>query len=224
MALNTAANLATIGSFAVDVLSLGFLTINRYKNIRDPLVEADGSLDGAMDAIAKYSKYLDDQEFEKAMEKYDKARALVDQAYQDRSSFENFIVRAKRCSKNKTQVHIAKLESQGVANWKTSVNAKRREDVGKRKINHHKMEERLRRLTKAGFQPSNSNDNRTAMGEKLDHSEPDVARPLSPIPTPFPGTDNKLKNPFQGLDTKENENSWKTETSGSISLQSFASK
>lgn len=72
MALNTAANWATIGSFAVDVFSLGFLTINKYKNIRDPLAEADASLDSAMDRIAEFSEYLNDEEFDKSMEKYDK--------------------------------------------------------------------------------------------------------------------------------------------------------
>ncbi|KAG6876800.1 hypothetical protein C0993_000354 [Termitomyces sp. T159_Od127] len=205
MALNTAANLATIGSFAVDVFSLGFLTINKYKNIHDPLLEADACLDGAMDRIAEFSEYLNDEEFEKSLEKYNKARALVGQAYQDRSSFENFIVRAKKCSRNKSQVNIAKLESQEAANWKTSVRAKRREDVDKQKINQHKMEERLRRLTKAGFQLDNSNDNSTVTRD----SEPEFAQSLSPAPSSE--TADEFSDPFEGLNLKENENPWKTD-------------
>lgn len=72
MSLNTAANWATIGSFAVDVLSLGVLTINKHENIRDPLQEAHGLIDEAIDRISNYSVYLNDEEFDASMEECDK--------------------------------------------------------------------------------------------------------------------------------------------------------
>ena len=72
MALSTAANCATIGSFVVDVLSFGLLTINKHENIRDPLAEANALLDGVINRIANYSIYLDDKEFESSIEEYEK--------------------------------------------------------------------------------------------------------------------------------------------------------
>ncbi|KAG6871612.1 hypothetical protein C0995_002444 [Termitomyces sp. Mi166 len=120
MALQTTANLATIGSFTVDILSFGFLTINKHENIRDPLAEGNALLDSAIDRIGNFSVYLNDTEFEDTMQECAQARKFVAKASQDRSSFENFIVRAKKYSKNKNQANEAKVMCQEVVNYVTA--------------------------------------------------------------------------------------------------------
>ncbi|KAG5349063.1 hypothetical protein C0989_006255, partial [Termitomyces sp. Mn162] len=66
------ANFASIGSFAVDIVSFGFLTVNKHENIRDPLAEGNALLTGIMNRITKNSVYLDDTEFDSSMEEYQK--------------------------------------------------------------------------------------------------------------------------------------------------------
>ncbi|KAG6895399.1 hypothetical protein C0993_009609 [Termitomyces sp. T159_Od127] len=155
MALNTAANLATIGSFAVDVFSLGLLTINKHEDIRDALQEAHGLLDDAIDRIANYSLYLNDEEFDTSMmECENRAKELVRKACQDRSSFETFI--------------------------KTSVRAKRRVDMNQRMIDQHKMGERLQRMSRAGLKLLDSSSDMAATRDY----EPEVERFLNLAPLP----------------------------------------
>ncbi|KAG6859204.1 hypothetical protein C0995_010695 [Termitomyces sp. Mi166 len=199
MALQTTANLATIGSFTVDILSFGFLTINKHENIRDPLAEGNALLDGAIDTIGNFSVYLNDKEFENAMQTCEKARQMVAEASQHRSSFENFIVRAKKYSQNKIQANEVKIKCQ---TWLeqlvqvVSLRAKRRMDLGQQIIDQHDMKKRLGRLADAGFKLAETASNNLVMSLK----------------------GNELDSPFRDPE----ENPWKTATVSG--LQSSASK
>ncbi|KAH0588437.1 hypothetical protein H2248_004285 [Termitomyces sp. 'cryptogamus'] len=235
MTLNTAASWATIGSFAVDFLSLGFFTVNKHENIRDPLAEANAILDSIMNRINGYSVYLDDTEFDLSMKEYEKARTTVVTVSQDGLSFDNFIVRARKYNRNKNQANEAKLKCQEASALvvEISTRAKRRVDVDQQKIEQHKRKARLERFRKAYTKLPDSNDKLVATkGERLfisinkllkfamrsiqTDSEPEVAQPPSPTPS---RSGNEPNSPFQDPHLKENP--WKTETT--VSLQSFAS-
>ncbi|KAG5718639.1 hypothetical protein E4T56_gene16521 [Termitomyces sp. T112] len=214
MTLNTAASWATIGSFAVDFLSLGFFTVNKHENIRDPLAEANAILDSIMNRINGYSVYLDDTEFDLSMKEYEKARTTVVTVSQDGLSFDNFIVRARKYNRNKNQANEAKLKCQEASALvvEISTRAKRRVDVDQQKIEQHKRKARLERFRKAYTKLPDSNDKLVATKD----SEPEVAQPPSPTPS---RSGNEPNSPFQDPHLKENP--WKTETT--VSLQSFAS-
>ncbi|KAG5332435.1 hypothetical protein C0989_007021, partial [Termitomyces sp. Mn162] len=205
---------ATIGSFAVDFLSLGFFTVNKHENIRDPLAEANAILDGIMNRINGYSVYLDDTEFDLSMKEYEKARTTVVTVSQDGLSFDNFIVRARKYNRNKNQANEAKLKCQEASALvvEISTRVKRRVDVDQQKIEQHKRKARLERFRKAYTKLPDSNDNLVATKD----SEPDFAQPPSPTPS---RSGNEPNSPFQDPHLKENP--WKTETT--VSLQSFAS-
>ncbi|KAG5735105.1 hypothetical protein E4T56_gene20495 [Termitomyces sp. T112] len=214
MALTTAANLATIGSFAVDFFSLGFLTVNKQENIREPLVEANDVLHDVIDRITNYSVYLDDKEFDQSMKEYGKARRLVDTVLQDRSSFDNFIVRARRYHRNRIQANKAKLKSQKAYDFviELSARAKRRVDIEQQKIDQYTRKARLERFAKVDFKLPDSDENLAATKD----SELEVAQPPSPTPS---RSCNESYSPFRDPHLKEIP--WKTETT--LSLQSFTS-
>ncbi|KNZ72353.1 hypothetical protein J132_03444 [Termitomyces sp. J132] len=209
MTLNTAANWATIGSFAVDFFSLGFHTVNKHENIRDPLAEANVVLDGMMDRINNYSVYLNDTEYDLSMKEYEKARMMVEMVSEDRLSFDNFIVRARKYKHSRNQAYTAKLKCQKASALvvKISANAKRRIDVEQQKIDQYEMKARLECCIKADFKLRDS-DNDLAVTKD---SELEVAQPPSPTPS---RSGNEPNSPFQDPHLKENP--WKIETTRSI--------
>ncbi|KAG5338564.1 hypothetical protein C0989_007023 [Termitomyces sp. Mn162] len=148
MAFSGVVGASNIGSFALQALSFGQCTMNKYNKIKTPLLDATQNLTKAMDEIRQYSEYLTSDEFEGTMGKCENLmKSVVGDLYQD-AARESFLVRLKeyRESKKSAQKSLISSIDAHAEVQSVSTRAKRRAEQEQKKVDEATNYERLKRI------------------------------------------------------------------------------